>query len=172
MKYFTPDLICRFGSEDDVIADAADAEWDEQMERYDRHLERIAPHLTPSVRAYNELLLHDAVVQSMSRHGDRLVMVLRKDIPPRDVVIATYSLAGEPAINKEALPPEHHCSPMQFLYDELDVTEEGGERVFTQSIIFSNGWEMQLRFRDVEVTLAEPIYPVPAAVPATASVSA
>jgi len=36
-----------------------------------------------------------------------------------------------------------------------------------QSIVFGNGWEMTLRFADVRVTLAEPIYPalVPVLVP-------
>ena len=43
------------------------------------HLEQIAPLMTESLRTYNELILHDARVESISRHGDRLVMVLQKD---------------------------------------------------------------------------------------------
>ena len=54
------------------------------------------------------------------------------------------------------------------MYDELDVNEESGQKVFTQSILFSNGWEVQLRFRDVEVVIVEPIYPVPAPAPSPA----
>ena len=85
----------------------------------------------------------------------------------------TYFLAGEPAINRNA-PPAEHCGPrMEFMYDELDVIREGDQKVFQQSILFSNGWEMQLRFHDLQVLLAEPIYPAPtaaheAAVPQTA----
>ena len=32
--------------------------------------------------------------------------------------------------------------------------------MYQHSIVFGNGWEMTLRFADVRVTLAEPIYPV------------
>jgi hypothetical protein len=74
LKYFTPELMGRYGSAGNPIANAADAEWEAQVERYDRHLQRIAADFTPSHRTYSEIPLHDAVVQSMSRHGDRLVI--------------------------------------------------------------------------------------------------
>ena len=32
--------------------------------------------------------------------------------------------------------------------------------MYQHSIVFGNGWEMTLRFADVRVTLAEPIYPL------------
>lgn len=161
MKFFTFDLIDRYGSEDDAIADAADAEWEEQVDAYDQHLKHIEPSLTDSLLIYNGLLLHDALVESINRHGNRLVMVLQKDIPPRDLVTVTYLLTNEPIIRTDALSPPHRTEYMGFMYDELDVIEENGQKVFTQSILFSNGWEVQLRFRDVEVVIAEPIYPVP-----------
>jgi len=41
-------------------------------------------------------LLHDAVVSNIAREGDKLIMVLQKDIPPRDTVILTYSLIEDP----------------------------------------------------------------------------
>src|SRR5206468_3112669 len=85
--------------------------------------------------------------------------VLRKDIPPQDLVVLTYTLLEEPRLDPEALPPERRLQVLDFQYDEFDVTTLDGQQVYSQSIMFGNGWEMALRFRDVQVTLAEPLYP-------------
>ncbi len=162
MNYFTPELIARYGSADDAVARAAEKEWEETLERYNRHVEAILPRAPGGVAGLDGLLLHDARVESMSRHGSQLVVVLAKQIPPRDVVILAYDLLGEPVIDKEALPPEERSPVMEFLYDELDLVETDGQTICAQEILFSNGWELRLRFRDLRVTLAEPIYPVPA----------
>jgi hypothetical protein len=161
MNYFTLDLITRCGSSDDAVADAAAAEWEATLARYNRHVDALLPRMPPGLRALEGLLLHDARVLSMSRSGDRFVIVLRKDIPPRDVVTLIYQLEGEPLIDREALPVDEQASVMELMYNELDLLEEGGKTLCTESILFSNGWEVHLRFRDVEVVFAEPIYPVP-----------
>lgn len=111
--------------------------------------------------AFNDLLLHDALVWSIAREGNKLIMVLRKDIPPRNLVILTYTLCEEPHINPDALSPEQRMRVMDFQYDEFDVVRHGDSLTFSQSIMFGNGWEMTLRFSDVEVTQAEPLYPFP-----------
>lgn len=160
MNYFTRDLLQRYGSEDDEVADAANAEWEQVLDRYRHHLKQISPELPEHIRGCNELLLHDADVWSVAREGDHVLMIMRKDIPPRDLVILTYRLAAEPLINRAALPKEDCSNVMQFMYDELDLTHEGARTVYTQSILFSNGWEIQLRFHDVQVVLAEPMFPL------------
>jgi hypothetical protein len=160
MKYFTPDLVIRFGSDDDQVANAAAAEWEEVVGRYEQRLQQILSEMPRHLREFAEsLLLHDADVWSLARQDGRLLMVLCKDIAPRDVVLLTYQLVAEPIIDKAALPPEHCSSVMQFLYDEIDLSKESGQRIYTQSILFSNGWEVQLQFTDVRVELAEPVYP-------------
>jgi hypothetical protein len=47
---------------------------------------------------------------------------------------------------------------MDFDYDELGLVRDGDEKVFTQSILFSNGWEVRLTFRDVRFVLATPLF--------------
>jgi hypothetical protein len=158
VNYFTPELMDRLNSPHDAIADAADAEWDRRLEKYERELRQIESQLPEHVRAFNSLLLHDARVLSLARQGDRLIMVMRKDIPPRDVVTITYTLDAEPFLDREALPPAHRSRVMDYLYNEFDLEREGDATGYTESILFSNGWELRLRFRDVQVTLAEPIY--------------
>jgi hypothetical protein len=160
MKYFTRDLQERYGSEDDAVADAANAEWEAVLERYERYLQTIANELPEQVRHFTELRLHDAVIWSIVRQANKLIMILHKDVPPRDVVILTYTLTQEPVIDKEALPAAHRCSTMDFQYDEFELLRDGDRANYAQSIVFGNGWEMSLRFSDVEVALAEPVYPL------------
>jgi hypothetical protein len=155
MKYFTPDLLEQLNSPDPAVANAADAEWDRSLERYEQHLQRLGPQLPESIRTFNDLLLHDARVYTLARRQDQLLMVLHKDIPPRDLVILSYSLAAEPVIRHDALPPEQRSPVMDYLYNEFDLIAGEDGPLYTESILFSNGWELQLRFRDVQVTLAE-----------------
>ena len=159
MKLFTPDLFARAQSADPAVQAEAEHRWEEANDRYEEHLRRIEPELPEHVRSFNDLPLHDAQVDSIARQGDRLVLVLRQDLPPHDLVVLTYTLAGEPFIDKEALPAAIRSAGMAFLYDELEVVREGQGKHFLQSILFSNGWEVRLPFRDVEVTAAETIYP-------------
>jgi hypothetical protein len=161
MKYFTRDLIERFGSEDDAVASAAQDEWEVVLERYERYLQSIESGLPQHIQEFTRLLLHDAIVWSIVRQGDRLIVVLRKDIPPRDVVILTYTLTEEPVLDKEALSAEHCGTVMDYLYDEFELIRAEGRNIYGQSILFGNGWEMTLRFSDVQVALAEPVYPLP-----------
>ncbi len=163
MKYFTPNLIDRFGSPDDVVANAADEEWEALNEKYESYLRQIEPQLPAHVREFTHLLLHDARVYSLARQGDQLLLVLHKDIPPRDLVILRYTLTAEPYIDREALPAAHRSPVMDFLYDEFELIQGGERPEYAQAILFGNGWEMRLRFRDVEVIQAEPLYPVPPA---------
>ena len=46
MKYMTPELLARFRSENDDIADAAAEEWDRQCEAYREHLKTIRASLS------------------------------------------------------------------------------------------------------------------------------
>jgi hypothetical protein len=42
MKYFTPDLLARFGSSDEAVADAAEKEWDGKQKEYRKYLQSIS----------------------------------------------------------------------------------------------------------------------------------
>jgi hypothetical protein len=162
MRYFTPELLALLGADDNAVVRAAEAEWERRLAAYEEDLRRIEPELPEHVRAFNDLLLHDARVYSLARQGDQFIMVLHKDIPPRHLVILTYTLANEPTINTEALPPDTRSEVMDFDYDEFGVMQEDNQAIFTQSILFSNGWEVQLRFHDVRFILAEPLFASPA----------
>jgi hypothetical protein len=160
MKYFTPELIERLGSADDATAQAAQAAWEDAATRHEAQLRAIWPELPAALRQlWDDFYLHDAEVLSMGRDGQMFVIVLRLDVPPRDLLILNYQLIGEPVINIAALPAEHRSSPVAWMYDEVDLVRSP-EKSCVHSILFSNGWEVQLRFRDVQLLTAQTLLPV------------
>lgn len=159
MKFFTRDLYRRCHSSDESIVSAASEEWEQANEAYERHLAVIDSELAPHMREFAELLLHDAKVQSIARQGNQLILVLHKDIPPRDLVILNYELEGEPVVEPFADAPADWNRPTTFQFDELDIVRERESKIYSQSIVFGNGWLMRLCFQDVRVIVAQSVYP-------------
>jgi hypothetical protein len=143
--------------EEDVL-DAACEEWERVNERYTQHLHALESRLPAHLREFASLLLHDARVLSVARQGNRLLMVLHKDIPPRDIVLLDYDLDGEPVLEPFAEAPSDWSRPTDFQFDELDVVAESPRPLYRQSVVFGNGWLMALCFHDVRVTLAQPLF--------------
>ena len=159
MRFFTRDLYRRCRSSDEAVLNAACEEWERANEAYERHLTVLASEFPPSLRQFAALLLHDAKVQSIARQGNRLILVLHKDIPPRDLVILCYDLEGEPVIEPFSDTPRDWTQPTTFDFDELDIVKDAKVTLYSQSIVFGNGWLMRLRFHDVGMSVARPIYP-------------
>lgn len=163
MKYFTADLLRRFGSEDAPTANAAQEEWEQVCERYNAYLDSIKGQMTPGLRQVEESYsLHDARVCGMGQDGQSFVIVLRLDTPPHPLLTLTFDLLGEPGIDTTALPQEL-CSTgdvVAWQYDELELLP-GNPQGWRWSILFSNGWEVRLHFRDVRVQAAQAILPTP-----------
>jgi hypothetical protein len=159
MKYFTRELIERLGSMDDAMADVANAEWEDAVDRHENQLQAIREQLPVSLHSlWNNFYLHDADVLAMGRKGQTFVIVLRLDVPPRELLILKYHLVEEPIINKDALPPEARCNYIQWMYDEIGWV--GGEKAYaTHTILFCNGWEVELHLRDLEVIAAQTLFP-------------
>jgi hypothetical protein len=75
------------------------------VDRHANQLEAITDRLPTSLRClWNDFYLHDAEVLAMGRQGETFVIVLRLDVPPRELLILNYQLVEEPIINPEALP--------------------------------------------------------------------
>jgi hypothetical protein len=156
MRFFTDQLRQRCRSDDDSVVAAAEQEWEAANERYEEHLRAFESRLPEHIRQFSDLLLHDALVRDIARRGDQLILVLLKDVPPRDVVILTYTLVGEPEIRR---PSSAETQVMDFQFDELDFVDGPGGLTYVQEIVFGNGWELTLRFKDVRITLADAVYP-------------
>ena len=159
MRFFTRDLYRRCRSSDEAVLNAACEQWEQANEAYDRQLAAIEPEFPPHLREFAALLLHDAKVQSIARQGNQLIVVLHKDIPPNDLVILCYELNGQPVVEAFADTPADWSRPTTFQFDELDLVLGEKEKIYSQSIVFGNGWLMRLGFRDVRVTVAQSMYP-------------
>jgi len=67
MKYFTPDLLARFRSLDDAVAEAASVEWQHQCEAYTKHLKEIRLDLSSGARrVLRRYQFHDAKVLTIA----------------------------------------------------------------------------------------------------------
>jgi hypothetical protein len=159
MKFFTPDLYRRCRSRDEAVLDAATQEWEQANERYEQHIKALEAGMPSHLIEFSSLLLHDARVQAIARGAGKLVMVLHKDIPPRDLVILDYALEGEPVVEPFVEAVGDWTRQTDFQFDELDIVEGSDPPLYTQSIVFGNGWLLRLRFRDVRVVVAEPVFP-------------
>ncbi len=156
MKYFTPERYLKLGNLNDEGAFlAAHEEWEQAIEDYKKHWQRIGPELPGGLRRLvDSVYLHDARVLDMWQgRVSRFTITLQPESDPARLVVLAYSLAEPPHIEEGVLPPENRSAPAAWLYDELDVQRKAGRpAAFTHDILLSNGWEVHLRFRGVAVT--------------------
>src|SRR6266849_437155 len=162
MNYFTRQRYLALQERGDEAMDAADAAWAEAVARYDAYLQTIRPEMTEAVRELVDgFYLHDARVLSMGRRGDTFVISLQLDVPPSELLTITYTLAGAPEIKQDSFPWTTAGAAPLWLYEEIELLGARERRHFVHSILFSNGWEVRLLFRAVQVTTAYPTFPYP-----------
>lgn len=163
MKYFTPELIHAYGSDDPAIWREAERHWDAACIAYAAHLDALKPAFPPGLQRLEEHYnLHDAVVRGMGRHDGKLVIMVQLDRPPQPLLILGYDLAGEPQIREEVLPTEDRSSGSQvdWQHDEIEQTS-GASPTWKHTILLSNGWKVVVPFRDVQVDEVEAVLPSP-----------
>jgi hypothetical protein len=81
--------------------------------------------------------LHDAMVTACWFEGsDKLKVQVQPELPDERLVLLEYTLARDPFVHRDRLPPEYRTDYLQWMYDELGVfsgTEADGDEVFTES---------------------------------------
>ena len=177
MNYFTRQRYLALQERGDDAMDAADAAWEEAVQHYDAYAQNIRPEMPESVRELLDgFFLHDARVLSMGRRSDTFVISVQLDVPPNELLTITYTPAGAPEIKQEPFPWAAPGATPSWLYEEIELIREGDQSYFAHSILFSNGWEARLPFREVRLTTAYPTFPLPRTLhpttPASASQSA
>jgi hypothetical protein len=186
MKFFTPDLLARFGSEDDRLAHAAQGELERRADEYLRSFREIESILPARFRELlDRYYLHDARVitraasigteldrieQSLrmgmpldcgaSQGQDHLVpsfwIPLQLDTPPKETLLLQYR---DVQIEKAELHEclFEDCPQLEWQYDEVDVARGGVVPEFRHSILFTRGLELRLRFRDFDFATLKPM---------------
>jgi len=162
MKYFTPELHTRTSSLDDGQADAAHEEWEKAVKRYEKRLAKIRPAFTSGLKKLTgELRLHDAQLLFFGQREDRCILVFRPEQSPKTMVWLEYAMAAEPVIETDVLPQDLQTNGCFFLYDEIDLMLRNGQRIFSHTILFTNGLHVRLNFRDIKIHAADQLVKVP-----------
>jgi hypothetical protein len=175
MKYFTPDLLARFGSDDAAVATPAQEELEEASRAYAKHLKQIKGQLPTRFRKFQEkYYLHDARVvmaypltdlteqtrlpwEGLIRNGngERILraslatLMVELNAPPKELLVLTYRFAS--VVGRA--PTEPPADPVPFLewqHDEVEVVERDDEILVRHEILFSNGFAFQIEFLDFD----------------------
>jgi hypothetical protein len=177
MKYFTPELYVRFNSPDEKVADRADREWEDHIEKYEQYLNGVRDRLPTQIRKLTELHNHDARILSRVEEIQAgrsfpfrefpfpfptswsavSVVALKTDETIRSLIYSLWDRTrvrpydGEWPFSKEA---EH------WMYDELDFDLDYPGACLHR-VLLSSGAELEIPFTSVIVhefslTPAEP----------------
>jgi hypothetical protein len=186
MRFFTPELLDRFGSEDDSIALEAHHELEARSENYSQQLRQIEEKLPQRLRALLEqFYLHDSRVISQSSFGvsqpgelghtelselthgakrsadDRRLpsfwILLQLDTPPREILVLQYRSVLIEEARLHQSPGDEDCPYLEWLYDEVELIPRGRDNEFCHSILFTKGLELRLRFEDFDFAALKPI---------------
>ncbi len=154
----TPELLARFRSPDEAVAEEAAEEWERRGEAYRAYLARVEDALPAAVR---ELLarywLHDAKVLTIAKDERSYFSLFLELENPRDpadrYLELRYRLPNgdgkgwEAEVHKEL---EGDGKPLAWwLYDEIERIE-GASDGYGHSILLTGGWEIRIRFSALE----------------------
>src|SRR5208283_3286130 len=86
MRYFKPELLARYRSHDDSVAEAAALQWDRAIARYNQRLDNLRPFFPAGVRfVLDHFSLHDGRVLgiALAQREPRLSLLIRLESTPR-----------------------------------------------------------------------------------------
>lgn len=155
MKYFTPELLDRFGSAEDEVAQVASKEWEQAHERYLAHLQEIKAKIPKRVRLLlRRYYLHDAKVLTIAYDEQPFFSIfLQLDTPSKEMIELRYRLAGRPRCIQHSVISDGEKPWQWWLYDEFEVVlDKEKERflpIFMHSILLTGGVELELPFYDL-----------------------
>jgi hypothetical protein len=171
MRYLTPDLLERFGSADEDVAFAAHEEFERCSEEYARMLREIGGNLPGRFAEMQEqYYLHDARVMTPllswlpdpsqspdPGRRDSFWIALRLDTPPGPILVLHYRSAVIERVIWYPSLREGDGTSLEWQYDEVDLARSDDEHEFRHSILFTQGLELRLRFKDFDFATLKPM---------------
>jgi hypothetical protein len=162
MRYLTPELLARYRSSDDAVAEVAAGQWDQAAADYNAELQAIRPFLPAGVRALlTHYALHDARILGITEARRRprfSLLVQLEGIParPGKALELRYLLArnakdpGFSLLNHGG--PENGSQVRgRIQYDEFSKVADEPGVVFSHSLLLQGGYELQIRFTELHV---------------------
>ena len=182
MNYFRQDLLARFGSQDEAVALAAQEELEAQSEAYAKRLAQIRDKIPPRLRELQErYYLHDSRVlmawppdSPTEQYGlpwNGLInwgagvkvlytafasITLQLDPSPKELIVLNYRQNAITAWAPLELGGER-TPYLEWSHDEIDIVEGNDGPQFQHTILFSNGYEWQIRFSDFDFATLKPL---------------
>jgi hypothetical protein len=182
MRYFTPERYLQLQKvADDRSITAALDEWERALVSYGEELARIDRHLPAELRQFaTRECLHDALLLASWMEDLRFSFLLYPEPPEERLFLLVFRLVEPPYIDRSAFSRDYDTPQMGWLYEELSLEQEpaqgeqGATPVFTLAILFSNGCEIRLRFREFSYSRPENVLNLgpPSASPSNVSQSA
>jgi hypothetical protein len=170
MKYYTPELLARFGSDDLAVAKAAQKELEQKADEYVSHLDRVRPKLPPRFAEVQErFYLHDSRLvepvffwahpESMRDAGrySSFFLILQLDTPPQEILVMHYRFVLIEQVSHHPAPQEENGAPLEWLHDEIDLVGSDDHTEYGHSILLTHGIELRLRFRDFDYAILKPM---------------
>ncbi len=156
MKYFTPELLAQFASTDDQVADRANAAWEVALEQYTTHLVEIRPLLPQAITDYlDEYQFHDAQVKTLARSGRTFSIVLHPESTEDSALRLVYMTVSQGKVTRHQR--SDRLAALEWLYDEISVVngDDDKDTFFRHNILFTQGIEIELVFKELKVVSAE-----------------
>jgi len=157
MKYFKPELLARYRSSDDGVADAVAKEWEEAITAYQARFKSVRSKFPSGVRRLcSKVSLHDAKVLGAA-YNDRQPLfgiLLQVEGLPRqsgEVLELKYHPVAGPnggvRISTHASTEREARKGVWVLYDEFDLDEE--HAFFTHALLLTDRREIEIRFHNL-----------------------
>lgn len=149
MRFMTANLVNRTNNEAEDNEKVAE-EWEANLVKYEAWLNDNETKLPTAAQKFlNLMCLHDAyLVEWPNARNDTLRIATRTVFNSDDktmMVGMTYTLDGDLAVSAEKHegPGFGDSADYYWLYDEFDIDDEGK---FVHHILFSNGFELHVKF--------------------------
>jgi len=168
MKYFKPDILKRFRSREREVVESAAREWDAAVEAYHADLEAMKPLMPNTLRKTIRDMpaLHDSYPLGLKHitPGGSISLLVRLEgngkKPGAEIEIVYSAVTGDP--NEDIEATQHDVGSkggvVSILHHELDAEGEG---VFSHSLLFSDGWVLKFRMRNMLVRTVKTLEPAP-----------
>jgi hypothetical protein len=178
MRFFTQELLQRFGSDDDRVALQAQEQLERRSEQYARHLKKVESKLPARfLELQRNYYLHDARIispwfldvafstdwmeRTESKNGrgrqPTLLLVLQLDTPSKEVLVLHYRSVLLEELNRHASLQKETFGYLEWRHDEIDVVGANGVNYVSHSILFTSGWELRIQFRDFDFAVMSPL---------------
>jgi hypothetical protein len=156
MKYFTPDLLSRFRS-----GEIESAEWEQASESYENRFESIKAKIPEEIlRPLDSICFHDAKVLTITADESQHLSIFLKlsdfhYLSEKYVELQYRLVSGIKGDLKLLRHPSLVGDGKPFgwwLYDEIDVVNQGQHLAFKHSVLFTGGCELEVVFASVAIS--------------------